>query len=256
MLRRAFRIYPLSMLVVLVTFAFRMPAAEIGHATLHTIPVGVGGLIANLLLVQNLTFTPSIIGPLWSLPLEVQMYLFLPSLFLFVRRDMSVRPLLGLWAIAVVLGLLQPLVSDRLTIVSFIPSFFPGIIAYRLSATTWPRWPSYLWPICLAAVATLFVLSRPDLHGWVPCLLTGLAIPRFKEVSLVWVRRAAHLIARYSYGIYLTHVFALWLAFIGLAGLPAEVRWVIFLSALVGLPVLLYHSVEAPLLRYGARLAD
>src|SRR2546427_2237107 len=46
------------------------------------------------------------------------------------------------------------------------------------------------------------------------CLLAGLALPHFRELRHGWGRRAAHELAKYSYGTYLTHVFALWFAFV------------------------------------------
>ena len=104
LVRRCFRIFPLSILLVLVVFAFKIPAANVGVWSIHYVDLGLGGLLSNLLLLQNLTFTPSIVGQLWSLPLEMQMYVLLPSLFLFARRATSVRPLLGLWVVAVGLG--------------------------------------------------------------------------------------------------------------------------------------------------------
>src|SRR5215831_12399932 len=65
--RRFFRIYPLSVLTVLAAVALQL------HATGRDIDFGPRPgfleLISNLLLIQNLTFSPSIVGPLWTLPL-------------------------------------------------------------------------------------------------------------------------------------------------------------------------------------------
>jgi peptidoglycan/LPS O-acetylase OafA/YrhL len=256
--RRAFRIYPLSILVVLVVYGFGIPSGHVRLWNIEPILAGPGALVANLLLIQNLTFSPSIVGQLWSLPLEIQMYLLLPFLFLWVQRGVALRTLLAVWVLAVGLALMQPLVSDRLSIVRFIPCFLPGIIAYRLSRTVGVRWASAAWPVCLALLALGFILSGPDQTGWVLCLLTGLGIPRFAELRGVWLRRSAHLIARYSYGLYLTHLLALWLGFSGvhaIGGGPLA-QWTVFVVTLIGLPVLLYHTIEAPLIRVGARLAD
>jgi len=256
LVRRCFRIYPLSILLVLVVFAFKIPAANLGVWSIHYVDLGLAGLFSNLLLVQNLTFTPSIVGQLWSLPVEMQMYLLLPSLFLLARRTTSVRPWLGLWVAAVALALVQPRISDRLDLGQFVPSFLPGIIGFYLTGTTRRRWPSWAWPVFLAALWVAYRFSQPYEHGWVLCLLAGLALPHFRELRHGWVRRAAHELAKYSYGTYLTHVFALWFAFVRLAALPLAARAAVFLVLLVSLPVLLYHTLEAPLIRYGARLAD
>jgi peptidoglycan/LPS O-acetylase OafA/YrhL len=256
LVRRCFRIYPLSILLVLTVFTFKIPAADIGVWSIHYVDLGVRGLLANLLLVQNLTYTPSIAGQLWSLPLEMQMYVLLPFLFLLAHRTTSVRPLLGLWVAALGLALVQPLISDRLDLGQFVPTFLPGIIAYHLTGTTRRSWPSWTWPVFLGALWAAYRFSRPYDHGWVLCLLAGLALPHFRELRHTWVRGAAHELAKYSYGTYLTHVFALWLAFVRLGALPLAGRWAVFLVLLVSLPVLLYHTLEAPLIRYGTRLAD
>src|SRR6266850_6458014 len=75
-MRRFFRIYPLSVLTVLAAVALHL------HANGRGIDFGPRPgsleLISNLFLIQNLTYSPSIVGPLWTLPLEVQMYVFLP----------------------------------------------------------------------------------------------------------------------------------------------------------------------------------
>src|ERR1700722_3087929 len=74
--RRAFRIYPLSIVAVL---AAMMPP--------HALALRPWEWLSNLALIQNLTFGRDAFGNIWSLPLEVQMYLFLPFIFLLVRRS-------------------------------------------------------------------------------------------------------------------------------------------------------------------------
>ncbi len=81
-LRRAFRIYPLSILTVLAVTCLHIPVdpfCPFQH------PSGVE-LLSNLGLIQNLTRARSLVGPLWSLPWEVQMYFALPFVFLLVSR--------------------------------------------------------------------------------------------------------------------------------------------------------------------------
>jgi peptidoglycan/LPS O-acetylase OafA/YrhL len=82
-LRRAFRIYPLSILAVITTFVLQLPSNA--WSRLHYDPISIPQLLSNLLLVQNITQHPPVLGVLWSLPLEVQMYFVLPLLFLLVR---------------------------------------------------------------------------------------------------------------------------------------------------------------------------
>ncbi len=77
-IRRFFRIYPLSVLTVLAAVALHLHAT--GRGLAFGPRPGALELISNLLLIQNLTYSVSIVGPLWTLPLEVQMYVLLPRL--------------------------------------------------------------------------------------------------------------------------------------------------------------------------------
>jgi peptidoglycan/LPS O-acetylase OafA/YrhL len=54
----------------------------------------------------------------------------------------------------------------------------------------------------------------------------------------------------------LTHYICLWFAFQRLEGVPLVARWGVFVISAVLLPVLLYHGLEAPMVRCSARLAD
>ncbi len=99
-IRRFFRIYPLSVAAVLAAVALHLHANGRGIA-FDPRPSALE-LAANLLLVQNLTYSDSIIGPLWSLPLEIQMYLVLPFLFLWRKR--SLWTLVPLWLLFGILG--------------------------------------------------------------------------------------------------------------------------------------------------------
>ena len=92
--------------------------------------------------------------------------------------------------------------------------------------------------------------------GWLICFMVGMAAPQFVEMSNPLVGRASHLIARYSYGIYLTHYFCIWLAFAKLSFLPLVSRWIVFIAAAAIIPILLYHLLELPLMNLGKRLAE
>jgi peptidoglycan/LPS O-acetylase OafA/YrhL len=86
--------------------------------------------------------------------------------------------------------------------------------------------------------------------------LIGVTVPLFAELQLPAVRKAAAWIARYSYGIYLTHLHAQWTAFIVLKDYPAAVRYSVLAVLSIGLPIALYHLIEAPMVKMGGRLAD
>jgi peptidoglycan/LPS O-acetylase OafA/YrhL len=84
--RRWFRIYLLSIFCVLSVYAFGIAPG------IDQVPRSwnVKELFANPSLMQNLFYADSMVGGLWTLPLEVQMYVALPVLFVvFCNRPLS-----------------------------------------------------------------------------------------------------------------------------------------------------------------------
>jgi peptidoglycan/LPS O-acetylase OafA/YrhL len=244
-IRRFFRIYPLSILTVLAAVALHL------HANGRGIVFGPRPqpleLTSNLLLVQNLTYSDSIVGPLWSLPIEVQMYLLLP--FLFFWRRPSVWALVLLWGVSGLLGHFPQTVAALgwLTLLLYVPNFLPGIIAYNLPERR--IIPSYFWAPFILSLAFLYTLSPSRRGGAILCLLLGLMIPLFREITFSPLRKLSKWIATYSYGIYLAHSFCIWLA------LTVLHSWTLFAVLIVVLPVALYHGIEHPAIERGARLA-
>jgi peptidoglycan/LPS O-acetylase OafA/YrhL len=272
MIRRCFRIYPLAVLVAACAFLFRIPAdLQFGKFTLlHQSP---SNLLANLLLIQNVTLQKANPGVLWSLPLELQMYLVLPALFVFASRVKSAWAVIASWWLAVGLwyaagfssgmlplseGSIRSPMEALLKFTRFAPCFLPGIVAYKL--WTIPRlFAASAWPAFLALCSAAFVwLSgrQPIQSGWFVCFALGAGLCLFRELpenALTWLTKK---IARYSYGIYLLHYFAIWLAFAVCRRLNVVARVAIFLFVLTTLSVLLYHAVEAPLIAAGVSLSE
>ncbi|HMF90012.1 MAG TPA: acyltransferase [Candidatus Angelobacter sp.] len=254
MVRRCFRIYPLSLLTVAVIAVFKLPLA--GHPwSMHWSLMSGRDIVSNLLLVQNFTGSTSIPAPLWSLPLEMQMYLLLPFLFLLARKLESALILAGL-CLSVTAALSVWMHFGHGYHLQYVPCFLPGILAYKLSLRQGPGWAfpglaALLW-ICLA----VYMLLGTTHAGWIVCFTLGAAIPQFADMSSRWLGRASHLVARYSYGIYLTHYFCLWLAFVKLQFLPKAVQGFVFAGVVWLIPVILYHFLEQPLINVGRRLAE
>jgi len=232
---------------------------------------GLKATISNFLLCQNLTLSQSVIGPLWSLPYEVQMYLLLPALFTILRWSRSAKPLIGIWVAAIAIGLLQPWLGDtnvgahlrldRLSIAAYIPCFLAGVTAYYLSLRRRePKLAFWLWPLSIIA-ATAVVLRWHVRTAWLPpvgwycCLGLGLALTRCRESTHGGLNRLTHYMAKYSYGLYLGQIPVLWLAFVKLNYLPHSAQWGIFLLLIVLVPVASYHLIEAPLISFGAGLS-
>lgn len=262
--RRAFRIYPLSMLAVLTAVALHLDAVRGIPGLSHAAPVSTGRIFSNLFLVQNLMRPGSIINVLWSLPYEVQMYVFLPFLFVWIRdkRD-AVRRLSLLWVISVVLAIARTQIAargapvgliSRLSLLEFVPNFLPGVIAFALVHT--PRLRSYLWPPFILLLVAAYSILPTSGMGWTLCLLLGMGIPFFSEIRTGWLRVISHRIATYSYGIYLSHQFCIWFVADPMHSFPLWSRILVLTGLLVTIPIVLYHVIEKPMIKVGADLAE
>jgi peptidoglycan/LPS O-acetylase OafA/YrhL len=256
-IRRCFRIFPLSVAVVLATFFFHWPVGILHNGQFQAAPLGRFGLASNLLLTQNLTRSESIVAPLWSLPYEMQMYLVLPVVFLFAQWSRTLRPLLVLWVLSALTAVAALHIHySTPDLLNYVPCFLSGVVAYKISQLYQPRLPFACWPLLLAIVTFLFLRTPRMDFAWVCCFAVGLAIPHFREMPTGRFRKACAVIARYSYGIYLTHFISIWAAFVALRSLPLVVRWLVFVAMVVFVPVALYHALEEPLISAGRRFID
>jgi peptidoglycan/LPS O-acetylase OafA/YrhL len=250
-IRRWFRIFPLALVVMAVAFALHAPTA--GSAANMFV---YGHPNIKDLVVQASLLLPSghlLVSVMWSLPYEVGMYILLPALFFLVQRNFSVWPIMMVWLVFVVNGHLVP--SSGHNFIVAIPYFLPGIMAYVGFGRWQPRLSGgWLAPFLLALWTV--ILLKPNFHRmWFFCLLLGLALPFFRQMKSPLVLTPSRILARYSYGVYLTHPFALVILFYLLPHAPLAIRLAAALGALVTLPVLGYHLVEHPCIRLGSRLA-
>lgn len=246
--RRAFRIYPLAIFSILCAFVS-------GFSALNS-----RELWSNLSLTMNLTESKAAIVPLWSLPYEVDMYLFLPVLFLFAVRFRSAWATLSLIPAFAILAFLQLHWSPRLDLVQYVGCFIPGIIAYQLSWRPRFRWPAALWPVLLIFLAVVFaggsaLQVKPQfLLRWSVCLVLGLAASQFRSIPDGRLRSGAAIVAKYSYGIYLLHAFAIELSFVRMVDYPAPLRVIAFVAMMFAFPFAAYHLIEKPGIDLGKRL--
>ena len=254
-LRRFFRIYPLSVLTVLLVAMLRLPVADL-HGYFSGEQATAREVISDVLLVQNLNHAGSVIAVLWSLPYEIQMYLILPIFFLLARSCRGILPLVGVWFGFVIVALVAIRTHHLANVVIYVPCFIPGIIAYKLGKSGSGTLPFYLWPATIVAMTAVFLEDPVNWMGWICCLIIGLSIPAFSEMRHSGLNYVCHLIARYSYGIYLTHLICLWLAFDRFSTLPMADRWIIFGLSVVVIPVILYHGIEKPMIELGSRWAE
>jgi peptidoglycan/LPS O-acetylase OafA/YrhL len=271
-IRRFFRIYPLSTVTILIVVLFSIP--ETSWMTFER--PSTHEVVLNLLLTGNLTQTRALSGPLWSLPYELQMYVLLPLLFLIVRRNWSSKMRWSLWLAAVAGGLLQVIMlvyktggAQRGSLLEFGPCFLAGVFAYCRSRDIGrKRLPPWLWPVSLSifliAYANIWytdahitgnTILRNRIADWSICLLAALLVSSCAESGWLALNRISHLIAKYSYGLYLGQVPVLWLVFIRFHAAPAWAKWMSFIILIVFVPVVSFHIVEEPFIRIGARLS-
>lgn len=247
--RRIFRIYPLAMAA---TAAGLLVPVWAGGAGWNRIHFTGSTILSNLLLIQDLAHRPNIVGVMWTLTMEVQMYVLLPALFFLAVREKKVWTLVVLWAFAVVVGH-SYFPGPAVFFLKVIANFIPGVIAYlifdRRSPAPLPAWS--FAPFLFVLLAVYMLVPSPEV-SWCISLALGFALPQFRQISMPWLVEASQQVALYSYGVYLWHSFGIKLGFRFFhnpwAQVVAELVFTAFMS-IAG-----YRVLEEPLIRYGNRL--
>jgi peptidoglycan/LPS O-acetylase OafA/YrhL len=219
--RRVLRIYPLAIAAIALVLVLDVPPRTVFGASES---FSIGDIVANVALVQDLLHRPYILGVLWTLPMELQMYVVLPLCYLAARTS-SFRAM----AVLLLIGLALPIVATRgvdtipgiwrLPVLRFVPCFLAGVLAYwLLRRAKQAMLPSWFWYVIVAADIVLGSFASamwPNswMVGAVFCMILGVTIPLVANLAASQLTRAAHTIATYSYGIYLLHPIALWFGF-------------------------------------------
>jgi peptidoglycan/LPS O-acetylase OafA/YrhL len=214
----------------------------------------VGNLLSNVMIIQNIAWGGNILGVMWTLPLEVDMYFLLPFLFFFVRQNSRLWPLVFLWFATAAYDC-ATFQSDNNTFAVCIPYFVSGVIAYALYSRLRPRVGAFLLPFLILALLCGFMAAPSWRHGWWLTLALGAALPLFRPLRTKWLARACHHTAKYSYGIYLVHPFsiAIGINFLQGHGLFIRLGAIVITMALFVIPA--YHFLEKPMIDLGSRLA-
>jgi peptidoglycan/LPS O-acetylase OafA/YrhL len=259
-LRRVLRIYPLAVLVITGVIVTDLPAMTWRDNP----PLTPQVVLANQWLVQNLVTGRSVLGPLWSLPYEVQMYVVLPALYLLARCAQGPQWLAGLLG-AAVLGavVLGEFTGGRLNMAAYLPCFLCGVLGFALRQRGWrPRWRSGGWAAWLvllfAGYAVLHLgAAKPSAPlGWALAVALMVGILGFEDSRRPHLNALTHGIARYSYGLYLLHVPVLWLVFHRWGLQSLSLGLLVYLGVSMAAAVLAYHLVEAPMVALGQRLTQ
>jgi len=264
MTRRCFRIYPLSVFVVSVIFFAKLPVSHINHFVTTIGQHASGEFVPSLLLVQNFVRYEQILGPLWSLPYEDQIYCLFPVIYLALRRFNSAKILLFAWALlAAVDHVLAPHIAKHgnLGRVITIPDllfyfllFLVGLYAYKEMQTSRRVLRFWALPTILAFVSLVWLFSYDDTRCIFISLCLGLSLPHIQSCEIGLVNQICGW-AKYSYGIYLLHDPAIWLGFVRFGHVPIVARIGIFLFTTFGGSVLIYHALEHPMILIGNKAA-
>jgi peptidoglycan/LPS O-acetylase OafA/YrhL len=254
-IQRLFRIYPLSIFVVLLVFLYNIinsPDAYFDKIT----------LFKNIFLVQNIQeSSPS---ALWSLPYEVAMYIFFPLIFNFIKNKNSQKKIFFLWLIFVILALIfKYFDSTYLYIVKYVPFFLSGVIAFvyfkKVKKEQKIR-PIYLilyifFSILLIPILTHFGVMQNFL-GAIFTVPLGLLIAFSKDIDLFFLNKLFKLIAKYSYGIYLLHELIISIYFKHIHIENKFLTLLLLITIIFLASIAVYHMIEGPLIKYGKRISE
>lgn len=255
-IRRVFRIYPLAVLALTIALATHLPVSQgtPPDFTFVYTRTTLAQKVLHYLLLQNLHNGNSIVGVMWTLPLEMQMYIFLPVLFFFVLRNFSLWPLLTMYVLGALtcLALFHPLDPNLVTVA---PLFLPGIMAFVGFGRRRPRVAGWLLPVYLLVLLVGYMTHARLWTGWLLCLALGLGLPFFRQIRSRWLIESTHRIAKYSYGIYLSHVFIMVILWAYVPHLSNIVRLLLCAVATYAVSAALYRWIERPMILLGARVA-
>ena len=254
-IRRAFRIYPLWLVVLFLYLTLHVPMspAFVPHFISYT-PRSLAELLAQIFLTFDFNYGAAVVCASWSLPIELQMYIVLPALFYLALRMPRIWPLLLIDAAAIAFDLHRFHMEVTNLPMAF-PYFVPGVIAYLLYKRKLAIVPAWLLPIWIFALVVAAYEFGNYRNLWYFCLVLGLSLPLFRQLSALPLLRATHLIARYSYGIYLCHAFAIVIAVHYLTGHSMVLRVAAYIAVIVAAPVAFYHLLERPMILLGSSIA-
>ncbi len=251
-IRRAFRIYPLSLFFIALVIGILVPLGDWPALNWSKLE-----LLTNIPLLQNLWGLPSIHGNMWTLPFEIEMYLVLPLLSLLLVKRGSIATLAAFLFSGCILGYIQMTGVIPRPIFGFVPCFLGGVVAYYVRKRSRITFPGWLWPPVLIGYGAAFVMLAPPYpspsYEWAFCLFLGCFIPLFANLrspAIVWL---SDRLATYSYGIYLAHYVVLW-TFLRYLALPSAVAWLGIVAFSIAFPAALYHFLEHPMIELGKRV--
>jgi peptidoglycan/LPS O-acetylase OafA/YrhL len=259
-IRRVFRIYPLAVFCIFCVLLFRIPAVPLFGQEFEAPSRAV--VVGNLLLIQNVIGRASITGPLWSLPFEIEMYAVLPALFAIAVKRRALLYLAAMLALASTLAWVVKTATGHANILAYAPCFLAGVTAYVLRLKIRPFLPAVGWPwftglwLALSTGAMLRWSAVQLPISWLACLVLGVSIYAFHDsVNPIW-NALTRTVAKYSFGIYLSHIPMMWLVF-RVWRVENDVAASLLWLALTGAAsVAGFHLIEHPMIGVGRQLSS
>ncbi|HTW81312.1 MAG TPA: acyltransferase [Terracidiphilus sp.] len=256
--RRFFRIYPLSVFCIALALIFHLPPSPREVRMIVPLPV----IFSNLLLMQNFFGKGDIIGALWSLPYEVQMYLVLPVLYVLAAKR-QVGRLGGVFILSCLCSSLYHLkLVAHIGNAEYVPCFLCGVLCFSLRDHIRARVSPVFWLPFICLLISGYCIAGGSMGdgnfwvGWVFCLVLGLAVNFFHDSSQTHVNFAAQKIALYSYGMYLIHLPVLFLVFIVFGMKNWILGSLVFVLVTTLASATTYHFIESPFIELGRRLSS
>ncbi|HEY0383159.1 MAG TPA: acyltransferase [Candidatus Elarobacter sp.] len=271
--RRARRLMPAYLLVLFASVLLYCLTAVLNNTHINAGHIAVG-LALHVALIHNLFAASNeyLNGPMWSIALEVQIYVVFALLLIPVWRRFGVAAQL---AVALVLGVLPHYLLHRFdwTAPWLLGLFAMGVAAAHLTARPdLARWP-WMWISGGTAVVALLALLpyRDQVTSDGVILLmdvaVGVAIAAFFVAAArherfvgarVFSTRALLVLGSFSYSLYLVHapllrVFAAALARAHTGTVFNVVAYVAFVPFVIGVAYAVYRVAERPFFSAFAR---
>ena len=255
--RRFFRIYPLAVFVIVLVLMCNIPAITWGAVP----EINTRVVVCNLLLVQNVCTGQSVLGPLWSLPYEVQMYLLLPALFLLARCRSGLSLLVALIILFCAIGFaVNVLAGGRMNFFAYFPCFISGVAAYAVGLRKKRLLPYWAWPLLMLLLFSAYALSNASFEkpvywiGWMFCFVLGLSVNSFRDCEFQLLNSVSEWIAKYSYGMYLFHVPVLYFLYDVMKSDNATYSVPMYFVLTMIFSILAYKVIEKPFIDIGKRV--
>jgi peptidoglycan/LPS O-acetylase OafA/YrhL len=262
--RRFFRVYPLQLFAILLVLALHLPSMTWKMPP----PITRTVVISNLLMVQNLVTGVSVLGPLWSLPYEMQMYLVLPALYLWARGKRGIAFLTALLVFFCILGFQLSYATGHLNMAAYVPCFLAGVLCYTLRTRIRARIPALLWTPFVGVLFAVYCAANLSAShswlaeaptfwsGWIFSLVLALAINAFQDSRSTAGNFVANRVALYSYGMYLMHVPVLYFVFLRVRPSSSYISVPLFVALTVAAALATFYTIESPCIELGRRLTS